>query len=341
MPAGPSVGERSLVGSPSQLVVAGEDRGRGQLGARCRQQDAGGTSAGGSLPPIRSRRPPTKRGAGAPKRRRARPAQPGRKPSGSRSFGPSPTPHARPGRWPRPSALPPPRPPPTGSACAGRRAGPAAAGVPVLAAIEAHEHEVALDGQPGQPDVERCPRRSPAGDLEIVVEGEPDRTTERVEAVWRRPVTASVEVHLRHGLVGTDLTPARARAHASSASHSSTLSVWGRRSGRDPAAGQRLIDPLAADPRQLARQHVVEHLAPLAEAGLDQAPQPLLGSSGERRRGRSRPRARPSRPRVPARTRPPAREGHPHVGVVLDEHREVAHRTGRRRDPLARPRAGP
>ena len=72
---------------------------------------------------------------------------------------------------------------------------------------------------------------------------------------------------------------------AQARSHSPTASVCGRRSGAIPAAASA-ASTRPAD-RQLARQHVVEHLAALAEARLDEPPELVLA---RRRSSRSRPR---------------------------------------------------
>ena len=40
---------------------------------------------------------------------------------------------------------------------------------------------------------------------------------------------------------------------------------------------ERRLEPVSTDHRQLPRQHVVEHLAALPEAGLDEPPQVVLG----------------------------------------------------------------
>ena len=138
------------------------------------------------------------------------------------------------------------------------------------------------------------------------------------------------EVRLRAGGAPHPTGPSA----ASSAIHSSTLSVWGRRSDAIAQRASASSSRSRGDARKLARQHVVEHLATLAEAGLDQAPQPLLRLLVEaawlRRAhedGRVDLRSRLERGRRHG-------EGDAHVRVVLDEHREVAHRARRRRDPL-------
>ena len=59
------------------------------------------------------------------------------------------------------------------------------------------------------------------------------------------------------------------------ASHSPTASVCGRRSGAIPAAARAAVTRAGVD-RELARQHVVDHLAALAEGGLDQPPELVL-----------------------------------------------------------------
>ena len=61
-----------------------------------------------------------------------------------------------------------------------------------------------------------------------------------------------------------------------SAIHSSDRERLRPTIGGDGAGRQRGIDALAVQARQLPRQHVVDHLAALAEAGLHQTPQLVL-----------------------------------------------------------------
>ena len=121
---------------------------------------------------------------------------------------------------------------------------------------------------------------------------------------------------------------------AASASHSSMLSVCGRRSGAMPTVGQGGIETLAPNLRQLPRQHVVEHLASLAEAGLHEPPELLLVLRRQAAGNRSPDQQRrlDLRSRLECRRWNRARDAH--LGVVLDEDRQVAHAARRRRDTL-------
>ena len=145
-------------------------------------------------------------------------------------------------------------------------------------------------------------------------------------------VTAGSAVRRRRPRPSGPIGPSASRR----ASHSPTASVCGRRSGSMPAvasaAGRR-----ARRRRQLARQDVVDHLAALAEGGLDEPPQLVLGRGVEavvrvvRLDDDDRRLDRRARARTPSAG---TREGDPDPGVVLDEDRQVAHLPGRRRDPL-------
>ena len=105
---------------------------------------------------------------------------------------------------------------------------------------------------------------------------------------------------------------------------------------RVDAGGRQSRRDAAGIERQLPGQDVVEHLAPLAERGLDEPPQLVfLGRIEAVVRGE---RLDDDHRRLDGRLRLERRRRHgerdPDAGVVLDEHREVAHPTRRRRDPL-------
>ena len=101
------------------------------------------------------------------------------------------------------------------------------------------------------------------------------------------------------------------------------------------AAASAAVDAPGVD-RELARQDVVDHLAALAEGGLDEPPQLVLGLRVEAVVGGVRldddDRGFDRRLRLEGGGRDPERD--PDPGVVLHEDRQVAHPAGRRGDPL-------
>ncbi len=111
-------------------------------------------------------------------------------------------------------------------------------------------------------------------------------------------------------------------------------SVCGRRSGAMPTWASAASDGGPLHRRQLPRQHVVEHLAALAEAGLDEPPQVLLRGRVQAARARltDQDGGRDLRRRLERLGRHDPRD--PYAGVVLDEHGEVAQAARRRGDPL-------
>ena len=118
----------------------------------------------------------------------------------------------------------------------------------------------------------------------------------------------------------------------------------------DPRRRQRGVDARLAHLRarravgaaaELAGEHVAEHLAPLAEPGLDEAPQRGLALRREwRRRMRLQHdhRGGDLRRRLECLRRHAQRD--PHRRVELHEHREVAHPARQRRRSDRRPRPG-
>ena len=172
----------------------------------------------------------------------------------------------------------------------------------------------------------------------------------------RRPTTASV----RLSLAGASRTTGVRRRDGSTAAV--TRAASSRRPAGRPDRAERLAQgqplphreglraPVRVDAgrverrrhpagieRELAGQDVVEHLAALAEARLDQPPQLVLGVGIEPVVGVERldddDRRFDRRRRLEGRPGG-TRERDPDPGVVLHEDRQVAHLPGRRGDPL-------
>ena len=172
----------------------------------------------------------------------------------------------------------------------------------------------------------------------------------------RRPTTASV----RLSLAGASRSTGVRRRDGSVAAITSAASRDGPagrpRSGRAPRAGPATPPPRGSAgaargrcrppsraavtsrgvERQLAGQDVVEHLAALAEARLDEPPELVLGVGVEAVVGVERldddDRRFDGRCRLERLGADGERD--PDPGVVLHEDRQVAHLPGRRRDPL-------
>ena len=233
---------------------AGASAGSGALGERTRDV---GRAAAAARRRRRSCRRPARRAIGM------RLAQPDRRDVGGTAHGQSRRrPPERRRRRARSTRLP----------STGQSGSPSMTRLSAAPAPRRSAASVSVVGEPqraGTPSAARGSRRPPAGDRQGQVD-----LGRRARRRWRRC----------HG--GRVASPAAGRrwgpSAADSASHSSTDSVWGRRSGVDAdvaasAASMRSRPTIGS----CRTQHVVEHLAALAEARLDQPPQVVLGLRGE------------------------------------------------------------
>ena len=366
MPDGAVAGDRRR-GAPSNAAktsACGRPRPASRAGRR-------GRRAGRGAAATRSPRPSTRAGPPAQEERHVRAEPSARARRVARRRARRPTPRWRRSRAAAPSDDPPPRPAADRDALLepGRQrrgrsgtAGPAAADDP-----PGRRDARAGRGCPAGSARDRarrragCPPRA-GGRRQAEPVGERERHEHRVEvvvAVGRRPTTARVRLSLAGARRTTGVRRRRIRARGV-AGHRVAARA-GRagpgRAARAPRAGPATPPPRAsaaagrgrcrprpgrrstrpAVDRQLAGEHVVEHLAALAERRLDQAPELVL-----RRRDRAgRPASYGSTTMTAESTAGSGsnavggtRNAIADAGVVLDEDREVAHLPGRRRDPL-------